>query len=133
MKKIPLCQCLSFLVLFIGLAGISSPSLASVKYSFVVSVQPAEVFFKPLFAEIVLSNAAVSAGTASKGQIESVVFGGGSAMEEENRITLTYLHDDFIDLIVTLSADRQTITNISATLETSNSSIGSWVFHYQKP
>ncbi len=122
-----------FLTIFLFIAITTTPAIASVKYTFVVSEEPTDAFFKPLFAEITLSNAAVSAGTATKGQIESVVFGGGSTMEEENRITLAYLHGDFIDLTATLSADRKTITNISATLKTSSSSIDSWVFHYQNP
>ncbi len=122
-----------FFTLLLSIAIITTSAIASVKYTFVVSELPTEAFFRPLSAEIILSDAAVTAGTATKGQIESVVFGGGSVMEEENRITLAYLHGDFIDLTATLSADRQTITGISATLKTSNSSIDSWVFHNQNP
>lgn len=128
-----LLQYLFFLMFLFGITVLTSPAIASVKYIFVVSEHPTETFFTPLSAEITLSDAAVSAGTATKGQIESVVFGGGSTMEEENRITLSYLHGDFIDLTVTLSADRKTITALNATLKTSNTSIDSWVFHYQNP
>lgn len=112
---------------------ISSPALASVKYKFVVSEQPAGDFFKPMIAEMVLSDAAVAAGKARKGQIESIVISGGPAMQEPNRITLTYLHNQFTDLTVKLSADRTTVTAITATLTPSGAPIDHWVFYYPRP
>lgn len=109
------------------------PAFASVKYQFIITEQPAGDFFKPLVAEIVLSDTAVSAGLAQKGQVESIVVSGGPTMQEANRITLTYLHGDFKDITVTLSADRSTITSIGATIGTSGAPIDYWVFHYQRP
>ncbi len=112
---------------------ISSPALASVKYKFVVSEQPAGDFFKPMIAEMVLSDAAVAAGKARKGQIESLVISGGPAVQEANRITLTYLHNQFTDLTVKLSDDRATVTAITATLTPSGAPIDHWVFYYPHP
>lgn len=124
---------LKILVCFTFIAVFSTSALASVKYTFVVSELPTGDFHKPLFAEMVLSDAAVSTGQARNGQVESLVFGGGSAMQEINRITLAYLHSSFVDLTVKLSADRKTITAISAKLNNDGSSIDNWVFHYQRP
>ncbi len=79
-------DCLRTFICFVLITAFSTSVLASVKYTFVVSEQPAEDFFKPLVAEMILSDAAVAAGEASNGQIESLVFGGGSTMQETNRI-----------------------------------------------
>ncbi|MES9944055.1 MAG: hypothetical protein ABW080_03740 [Candidatus Thiodiazotropha sp.] len=111
----------------------SMPVSASVTYRFVVEEEPESNFFKPLSGEIVLSDEAVSSGVAAKGQIESIVISGGPTMQEENRITLTYLHQQFRDLTVNLSADRKTISSVSATLNPSGDAIDNWVFHYQRP
>jgi hypothetical protein len=115
------------------MALFSIPASASVTYRFVIDEEPAGDFFKPLSGEIVLSNEAVSNGTASKGQIESIVISDGPTMQEQNRITLTYLHQQFKDLTVNLSADRSTINSVSATLHPSGDAIDNWVFHYQRP
>ena len=66
--------CLAMMSLF------SMPVVASVKYRFAVTTQPAGDFFKPMVAEMVLSDEAVAAGQASNGQIESLVISGGPAM-----------------------------------------------------
>lgn len=124
---------LAAVICFALITAFSTPVLASVKYTFVVSEQPTENFHKPLFAEMVLSDAAVAAGQARNGQIESLVFGGGSAMQESNRITLAYLHGAFFDLTVNLSTDRKTVTAISAKLRPAGAAIDYWVFHYQRP
>lgn len=121
------------LVFFALITACSMPVLASVKYTFAVSGQPAEDFFKPLVAEMVLSDAAVSAGEARNGQIESLVFGGGATMQEVNRLTLTYLHSDFVDLTVKLSSDRKTVTEITAKSLSNGSTFDEWVFHYRNP
>ena len=121
------------LVCFMFVFILSAPVHASVTYTFVVSEQPSGDFHKPLFAQLVLSDAAVEAGKASNGQIESLVFGGGATMQETNRITLAYLHSAFYDLTVDLSADRKTVTAIAAKLRPSGSPIDNWVFHYQRP
>jgi hypothetical protein len=113
------------------LVSFSLPAVASVKYRFVITEQPAGNFFKPMYAEMVLSDAAVAAGQASRGQIESLVIHGGSAMVEEASLTLAYLHNDFHDLTVTLSADRSTVTSVMATVN--NGAINYWVLHYGRP
>ena len=106
---------------------------ASVRYIFVVTEQPSGDFFKPLVAEMVLNNAAVAAGQAKNGRIESLIISGGPAMQEANRINLSFLHGDFYDLTVNLSADRKTITSLAAKVRPNNSLIDNWVFHYQHP
>lgn len=121
------------LILVTLLFTLSIPAFASVKYKFIVTEQPTGDFFKPLVAEIVLSDDAVVAGEARNGQIESLLVSGGPAMQEVNRITLAYLHSAFYDLTVTLSSDKSTIASISAKLSPNGDTIDHWVFHYQHP
>ena len=112
---------------------LSTPVMASVTYTFVIFEQPTGDFHKPLIAEMVLSDEAVTAGQASNGQIESLVFAGGSAMQGSNRLTLAHLHPAFSDLTVNLSADRNTVTSVSATVNSSATAGDNWVFYYSHP
>ncbi|MES9992735.1 MAG: hypothetical protein ABW098_12320 [Candidatus Thiodiazotropha sp.] len=118
---------------FVLITVFSTPLSASVTYHFIVEEEPTGDFFKPLSGKIVLSNEAVTSGVATKGQIESVVINGGTAMQQANQITLSYLHQHFKDLTVNLSVDRKTISSVSATLAPGGGAINHWVFHYQEP
>jgi len=106
---------------------------ASVKYVFSVTEQPAMDFHKPFVAELVLSDAAVSAGQAVDTDIESLLITGGTTVRSENPLRLTHMHADFINWTVTLSDDRQVVTAISAVVTPHMSSVENWVLYQPGP
>lgn len=123
----------SSLALILVGAMLASPVNAAVKYMFTVTVQPALEFHVPFVAELTLSDAAVSAGQAVDADIESLRITGGTAVREDNPLTLSHLHTALTDLSVTLSDDRQTVTAVSALIAPQSSPAEEWVLYQSRP
>lgn len=121
-------------VLFaLALVLISVSALASAKYVFTVTAQSVSNFHDPFVAEMVLSDAAVEAGVATNEEIESITITAGPALPEANPLTFANKHTAFVNLNVTLSEDRNTVTSLSAELTPYMSPIDYWVLYQSHP
>lgn len=106
---------------------------ASVTYEFNVTEEPPDNFHKPLAATLTLSDSAVTSGQATNGDIESLVVTGGTAVREDNPVTLSHVHPAFINWTITLSEDRNRVTAISAIITPHNTPTDHLVFHQEDP
>ena len=121
-------------VLFALLMACTTASVnASVKYVFAVTEQPPTEFHQPFSAELIISDAAFSAGEAMDVDIESLLITAGTAIRHDNPMTLSLMHTAFVNWSVTLSEDRQTVTAISATITPHMSLIDYWVLYQPRP
>jgi hypothetical protein len=88
------------------------------EYSFVVSMlnafPPDSTFHLPFEGTIVLSDAAVASGIANASDILSLTITAGDAVPNSNPMTFSDLTPPYHNPKVTLSADRKTVTAITA-------------------
>ena len=111
---------------------LSFSAQASVIYKFIIfDATLHNNVHKPFLAEIVLSDTAVQAGTATNNEIESIQVIGGTAKSDMSPFTIADLHPQFSNLSVTLSEDRKVITDISA-LVNNASTTHYWLLPFQQ-
>lgn len=106
---------------------------AAVTYEFTVTEQPADDLHKPFAATLRLSDDAVTSGQATNTDIESLVITGGTAVPDENPLTLLHVHSDFTNWTITLSGDRNRVIAISAIITPHNSPVDHLVLYQGHP
>src|SRR5690348_14090729 len=94
------------------------------EYLFSISRYPNTSYHLPLSATLTLKDSAVAAGVAVGSDILSIKIAAGLALPESDPITMAEYHPAFLNPTVTLSADRETVTAISA----DNANGGQWNF-----
>lgn len=112
---------------------VASTVNASVKYVFTVTEQPEEDFHKPFTAELILSDSALSTGLAEGADIESLIITAGLSAMGADALTLTQMHTSFVNWSVTLSADRESVTAISAEITPHMSAVNYWLLYQPNP
>lgn len=123
------------IVIIIVVLGVflASSAQAWVTYKFAVTSEPTATYHLPFKAEIQLRDSAVDAGQATSNDIISLQIKGGSYVPQSDPIIFTDLHANFINIAVTLSSDRSTITSFYAQNSLNMEQYDYWIFHQQNP